>query len=54
MAQGDPLSTTILNVVVDAVVRHWESFMEEGAGDDRSNDDTSQPAISTNRACDYG
>ena len=23
MTQGDPLSSTILNVVVDAVVRHW-------------------------------
>ena len=23
MTQGDPLSPTILNVVVDAVVRHW-------------------------------
>ena len=23
VTQGDPLSTTIFNVVVDAVVRHW-------------------------------
>ena len=23
MTQGDPLSSTIFNVVVDAVVRHW-------------------------------
>ena len=23
MTQGDPLSPTIFNVVVDAVVRHW-------------------------------
>ena len=23
VTQGDPLSPTILNVVVDAVVRHW-------------------------------
>ena len=30
MTQGDPLSPTILNVVVDAVVRHWvNGFMEE-------------------------
>ena len=25
--QGDPLSSTIFNVVVDAVVRHWESLI---------------------------
>ena len=24
VTQGDPLSSTIFNVVVDAVVRHWE------------------------------
>ena len=30
MTQGDPISTTIFNVVVDAVVRHWESMVEEG------------------------
>ena len=26
VTQGDPLSPTIFNVVVDAVVRHWESL----------------------------
>ena len=26
MTQGDPLSPTILNVVVDAVVRHWSTI----------------------------
>ena len=31
MTQGDPLSPTILNVVVDAVVLHWVSVMVEGA-----------------------
>ena len=30
MTQGDPLSPTIFNVVVDAVVRHWvHRIMEE-------------------------
>ena len=31
--QGDPLSPTILNVVVDAVVRHWFMLMVEGVED---------------------
>ena len=31
VTQGDPLSTTIFNVVVDAVVRHWVMVMVEGA-----------------------
>ena len=31
VAQGDPLSPTIFNVVVDAVVRHWVTVMVEGA-----------------------
>ena len=30
--QGDPLSPTIFNVVVDAVVQHWVEEMVEGAG----------------------
>ena len=29
--QGDPLSSTIFNVVVDAVVRHWGLVMTESA-----------------------
>ena len=38
MTQEDLLSSTIFNVVVNAVVRHWESLMAEGAGcDDRNN-----------------
>ena len=32
VTQGDPLSPTIFNVVVDAVVRHWVEEMAEGAG----------------------
>ena len=31
MTQVDPLSTTIFNVVVDAVARHWVTVMVEGA-----------------------
>ena len=31
VTQGDPLSPTILNVVVDAVVRHWVTVMVESA-----------------------
>ena len=27
VTQGDPLSTTIFNVVVDVVVCHWESLL---------------------------
>ena len=55
MTQGDPLSTTIFNVVVDAVVRHWESLMVEGGGgDDRDSsrdEEATQPARRTTRAC---
>ena len=31
VTQGDPLSPTIFNVVVDAVVRHWVTVILEGA-----------------------
>ena len=31
VTQGDPLYTTIFNVVVDAVVRHWLTVMAKGA-----------------------
>ena len=31
VTQGDPLSPTILNVVVDEVVRHWLTVMVEGS-----------------------
>ena len=39
ITQGEPLSPTIFNVVVDAVVLHWESLVAEREGGDRSNDD---------------
>ena len=39
VTQGDPLSTTILNVVVDTVVRHWESLLvAEREGGESSGD----------------
>ena len=39
MTQGFPLSTTIFDVVVEAVVRHWILFVEGGAKDqDRRGD----------------
>ena len=31
VTQGDPLSPTIFNLVVDVVVRHWVAVMAEGA-----------------------
>ena len=31
VTQRDPLSSTIFNVVVDAVAHHWVSLMVEGA-----------------------
>ena len=31
MKHGDPISPTIFNVIVDAVVRHWVMVMVEGA-----------------------
>ena len=31
LTQGDPLSLTIFNVVVDVVVRHWIRRVVEGA-----------------------
>ena len=33
VTQGFPLSTTIFDVVVEAVVRHWILFVEGGAKD---------------------
>ena len=32
VTQGDPLSPTIFNVVVEAVVRHWILLVAGGAG----------------------
>ena len=38
VTQGDPLSPTIFNVVVDEVVRYWDSLVAERAGGDSSDD----------------
>ena len=32
VTQGDPLTTTIFNVVIDTAVRHWIYLSEGGAG----------------------
>ena len=37
MPQGDPFSPTIFNVVVDAVVHHWESLVAGSTGSDSNN-----------------
>ena len=56
MTQGDPLLTTIFNVMVNAVVYHWESLIMEGAGGDNrydiSGDEATQPERRTVRARD--
>ena len=56
VTQGYPLSPTILNVVVDAVVRHWESLVAEqeggySSGDDRDGEQTEGRTI---QGQDYG
>ena len=37
VTQGDPISPTIFNVVVDVVARHWVTVMEEGAEEQGEN-----------------
>ena len=58
VTKGNPLLTTIFNVVVDAVVCHWEFLMAEGDGgderDDRSGDKAAQLARWMIRARMYG
>ena len=58
VTQGEPLFPKIFNVVVKSVVRHWESLVAEGGGEDirdnRSGNEADQPAIQTIRACDNG
>ena len=50
VTQGNPLLPTIFNVVVETVVRHWESLAAEIYEDERSDNDTSHPASRTIRA----
>ena len=47
MTQGDPLSPTIFNVVVDAVVRHWVTMALEEAEKrgERGNEGRHQDAL---------
>ena len=40
--QGDPLLPTIFNVLVDVVVRQWESLVAERDGGDISNNDDAE------------
>ena len=54
MTQGDQLSPTIFNVVVDAMVRQWESFVAEIAGGDSSKDEAEHPEGRTIRASNNG
>ena len=54
MTQGEPLSPTIYNVVVYAVVRHCELLVAERAGVDIIKDDAAQPEGRTIRASDNG
>ena len=55
MIQGGPLLPNIFNVVVEAVVHHWESLVAEvDGGDGRDNisgNEAAQPYIRTIRAC---
>ena len=53
--QGEPLLPTIFNVVVDTVVRHWESLVAEGSGrDDSSRKEVAHPTRVKLRARDEG
>ena len=55
VTQGDPLSPTIFNVAVVAVVHHWEYQMVRGnRRDDSSGDEATQLARWTLRAHDGG
>ena len=49
VTQGYPLPPTILNMVIDTVVRHWESLVEEIDGVDNSEDDATQLVVRTIR-----
>ena len=45
VAQGNLLWPTIFNVVVNAMVRHWESLMEYGSDrDGSSSNEVAHPA----------
>ena len=54
VTQGEPLLPNISNVMLEAVVRHWESLVSEGGGEDvmdnSSGYEAAQPARKTIRA----
>ena len=55
VTQGNPLAPTIFNVVVDVVVRHWESLVaERGWGSSADDIDTAQTAGRTIQEQDAG
>ena len=43
MTQGDPLSPTLFNVVVDAVVRHWLDGLSNNNNDERAEEEGGGP-----------
>ena len=45
MTLGEPISSTIFNIMADAVVYHWESLVVEGTGAT-----TGTTAVAMNRA----
>ena len=55
MTQREPLLPKISNVVVEAVVCHWEYMVEEGGvengRENRSGDEAAQPARRMIRGC---
>ena len=58
MTQGDPLLPNIFNVVVEAVVHHWEYLVVEGyrinGRYNISGDEASYPARQMIRVCNDG
>ena len=58
MTQGEPLFPNIFNVVMEAVVRHLESLVEEWDGgdgrDNSSGNEVAQPERRTVRVWDDG
>ena len=56
MTQGEPILPNIFNVVVEAVVRHWEYLVlevyEDDGRDNISGDEAAQSARQTIRVCD--
>ena len=47
--QGDLISTNIFYVVVDTVVRHWESLVVEGGGGDDKDNSSGDESVNPER-----